>query len=264
MARPSRPRIVDSSDESDNSLPDLTALAAKKKKKLATPRNPAPEATPEENGVEGKPAKAPATVRRRKLGPISDKGLLGGWKPAGTLDEVDAPIFRASEDTKSRKLRVELRARKPAPAQATPPPEDEKEEEDGPSGYLSAREEATITEEITILDCGLETAQSSASDFEDSLGDFIVDDSDSEPCAPPPKTTRRERTGNPRQTKARAVVLDSDDEEPIRKGSKGSRQPSGNSKGLAETFSRLQLSVLFHHLFGRQYKMLTRAEMTRP
>jgi len=240
MARPSRPRIVDSSDESDNSLPDLVALAAKKKKP-ATQRKPAPKAIPEENGVEGKSTKAPATVRRRKLGPISDRGLLGGWKPDGTLDEVDAPISRASEETKPRKPRVELRARKPAPAQATPPPEDEKEEADGPSGYLSAREEATITEEITILDCGFETAQSSASDFEDSLGDFIVDDSDSEPEAPPPKTALEEKTRNPRQTKARAVVLDSDDEEPIRKGSKGSRQPSGTSKGLAEIFSRLHL-----------------------
>ncbi|KAK1831188.1 SprT-like family-domain-containing protein [Podospora conica] len=247
MARPSRPRIVDSTDESDDSLPDLTALAAKKKK-LAASKKPAPEATPKENGVEGNPTKAPATVRRRKLGPISDKGLLGGWKADGILGEVDAPVFKASEETKSRKPRVELRARKVTPAQATPPPEkDEKEEEDGPSGYLSAREEVTVIEEVTILDDGFDTAQSSASNFEDSLGDFIVDDSDSEsyfaPSKLPPKTTSRERTGRPRQTKARAIVLDSDDEEePVCKPSEGSRQPSGTSKGLAETFSRLQLN----------------------
>lgn len=239
MARPSRPRIVDSSDESDDSLPDLAALA--KKKKLATQRNTAPKATPEENGLDEKPTKAPATVRRRKLGPISDKGLLGGWKPDGTFDEVGAPISRAKEESRSRKPRVELRARKPSPAQVTPPPEDEKEEEDRPSGYLSAKEEVTIIEEVSTLDCGFETAQSSASDFEDSLGDFIVDDSDSEPYAPPPMTTLREKTGKLRQTKARAIVLDSDDEEPVRKGSNGSRQPSGTSKGLAETFSRLDL-----------------------
>lgn len=240
MARPSRPRIVDSSDESDDSLPDLAALA--KKKKLATQRKTTPKAIPEENGVEEKPTKAPATVRRRKLGPISDKGLLGGWKPDGILDEVDAPISRAKEESKSREPRVELRARKPAPAQVTPPPENENGEEDGPSGYLSAKEEVTFIEEASTLDCGFETAQSSASDFEDSLGDFIVDDSDSEPSfAPPPKTTLREKAGKPRQTKARATVLDSEDEEPVRKGSNGSRQPSGSSKGLAETFSRLNL-----------------------
>lgn len=239
MARPSRPRIVDSSDDSDDSLPDLAALA--KKKKLATQKKNVSKAAFEENGVDENPTKAPATVRRRKLGPISDKGLLGGWKPTGALDEMDAPISRAKEESKSRKPRVELRARKPSPAQVSPPPEDEKEE-DGPSGYLSAKEEVTFVEEASTLDCGFETAQSSASDFEDSLGDFIVDDSDSEPSfAPPPKTTLRERTGKPRQTKGRAIVLDSDDDEPVRKGSNGSRQPSGTSKGLAETFSRLNL-----------------------
>lgn len=192
MARPSRPRIIDSSDEEDDSFPDLAELV-RQKKELAS-RGPAKSPVDsKELSKAGKPANAPASVRRRRLGQISDNAsLLGAWAPAGANGGATRgnTLFTAEEDEEEntpRRLRVQLRTRKSKPIGSNQPSASENQH-----SYISDQEEVTITEDVSIVGDAFGTPSSELSAFEDSLDDFIIDDDEDSaaefiPSRPPPK-----------------------------------------------------------------------------
>lgn len=137
----------------------------------------------------------PSTVRRRKLGALTDNLLLQAWTPknaeAGRGTESLPPP--TNTDTRPRRTRVELRTRTTKPAVALPSSPLDKDEE-----FVSAQEEVTIIEDVSLFDdtfhsCNSEGPDSGSStekeeeaehDEEDEVDD---DDDDFVPDSPPRK-----------------------------------------------------------------------------
>ena len=263
MARSSRPRVIDSSDEDDNEFPDLADLA--RQKRSTKSRGILPSQSSATNGSktasEGA-SNAPASVRRRKLGLASDNALLRAWTPDGGANDGG----NGSDDAVSKKARqprrprVRLRARKSKPVAVTPPAAVEEQDD-----YVSAQEEVTITEEVSLVSDAAESGESDpASDDEDD--DFIDDEfhEDDEddgqeeffPSRSPPRTTSRLKIKKTLQTGGRPTSIgkqtvettSSANHKPPRKVSSSRDQRQGSKtveetseRDLTNTFSRLQL-----------------------
>lgn len=198
MARLARPTKALSDD--DDEFPDINTLVRKKtaqaeanRKSSATPA--AAKKTPKNE----EPVNPATTVRRRRLGPLSDNLLLRAWTPDS------AGECRGKETIKPRRPRVELRTRRPSPPVIVPSSPGEQEED-----YVSAKEEVTIIEEVSILDDTFHSCESGDSDedrergsdedteykgTEDDDDDFIVD-------SPP----RRSRSKSRLQMKDRKLL----------------------------------------------------------
>ncbi|KAL1839592.1 hypothetical protein VTJ49DRAFT_1335 [Mycothermus thermophilus] len=192
------------SDDDDDEFPDISrlVLSTRAQRPATTPR---PASTPAARlrlkERTGEAAKPPTTVRRRKLGPLTDNLLLRAWTPNRSEDgqqnaiEMDdeAELRRPSRPSHPR---VELRPRTPAAARnPTVIPSSPAEEED--EEYVSAREEITITEETTeevteeasIFDNTFHSC--SSEDLEDSefqiYEDEDTDDADDDVFGTPPR-----------------------------------------------------------------------------
>jgi hypothetical protein len=243
------------SDHDDEFL-DIDALVATKKlqtKKAGPTTQRKPKAPAKAQEVE-KPTTA---VRRRKLGPLTDNLLLRAWTPdSAEEDREEKHSFK--EDVKPRRTRVELRTRNIKPAVAVPSSPVDPDEE-----YVSAKEEVTIIEEVSMFgdsfhSCDSEGSEFSGSDEDDDDDVFGVDTPPSRAPAKPRFQTKDKkvpaRTGEgvtsskefgrqednddrPRQVSAREPPKDEDaaSDMPARK------RAEGKVKGLADTLSKLRL-----------------------
>ncbi|KAK1757214.1 SprT-like family-domain-containing protein [Echria macrotheca] len=264
MARSSRPIVLDSSDEEDLSFPDLATVLQRKEApaRNATSRTSATPAPPK---IE-KSAKPPASVRRRKLGPISDNTLLRGWAPDATRVGGDVQFCAEEKERKPRQPRVQLRSRTSKPTKTTPTPAQQDDQDE----YVSAQEEVTITEDVSMV--GDVSDSSEGSEFENSLDDFIVDDDDSVveyfPSRPPPKPRLR----HPPRTEALSGGNTTGKGRSQPKVPVGPNQTNGTAskgsnnlaeKDLTDTFSRLKI-IDIDSLDESEPTKLLRPKLTPP
>ena len=161
MARLAKSSTVrsDHHSDDDDEFPDLDALVSRKKLQV---REDAPTTT---------------TVRRRKLGLLTDNLLLKAWTPGHPKKSTEErhPLEERGA-TAPRRARVELRTRntKSVAAIASSPAGQDEE-------YVSAKEEITLIEEVSILDdtfhsCdsdGSESSEYEDKEDEDFLADFL-------------------------------------------------------------------------------------------
>ncbi|KAL2024991.1 hypothetical protein VTK56DRAFT_3690 [Thermocarpiscus australiensis] len=192
MARLARPPTI-WSDDDDDEFPDIATLVHRKK---LQGQGDASMARPERKECQRmeEPAKPPTSVRRRKLVPLADNLLLRAWTP-GTAREEKKYLRREKEDIEPRRGR-ELRANKTRPAVAVSSLLEEKDEE-----YVSAKEEVTVIEEVSMVDDTFYTCGSEDSEFEDTECDGCSDDDgghfsvESPPRRPPAKPRYRGKDG---------------------------------------------------------------------
>jgi hypothetical protein len=159
MVRLAKPQATAWNDD-DDEFPEIGALVNNNKKSQQKSNAFPIRARAKDNGDET--PKPPATVRRRKLQPLTDNLLLGAWTPGGAED--DGPERHASQrqtDTKPRRARVELRTRSVKTTATIPSSPAEQDEE-----YVSAKEEVTFIEEASVLDDTFHSCDSDDSDFE--------------------------------------------------------------------------------------------------
>ncbi len=253
MARTARPTTI-WNDSDDDEFPDLDALISRKKttqvqarKDAQTPRPPKPTARQKANGLA-----TPATVRRRKLGPLTDNLLLRAWKPDSDREdgEENLPLHQEEEVTRPRRARIELRTRTIKPAVVVPSSPAEQDDT-----YVSAREEVTIIEEASIFDDTFHSCGSEGSEFdihEDEDEDFVAE-YPPRGLATKPKAQVQDGKKAPRARKETSPkdtpeVEDDEDDEPrlpVRRrpvARKAARQPAKETpKDLADTLSELHL-----------------------
>ncbi|KAK4034534.1 SprT-like family-domain-containing protein [Parachaetomium inaequale] len=188
MARLAKPRAT-RSDDDDDEFPDIDALVSRKKLQA---EDDAPKARRKATGPlrTGDATKPPTTVRRRKLGPLSDNLLLRAWTPDSAEEDREGGYSRReNESSEPRRTRVELRTRKSKPTAVLPSSPLNQDEE-----YVSAQEEVTIIEDVSVFDdtfhsCNSEdSAFSGSEDAEEEDEDFLAD---SPPRRPPAKSMFR-------------------------------------------------------------------------
>lgn len=147
---------------SDDEFPDIGALVTGKKPRalkdvLKSRQKPGISSKAEE-------ATQPASsVRRRKLGPLTDNLLLRAWTPDSAEDDGEGrDSGRERETMEPRRTRVELRTRKSRPTAplASSPLQDEE--------YVSAQEEVTIIEDVSMFDGTFHSCNSEGSGISDN------------------------------------------------------------------------------------------------
>jgi hypothetical protein len=183
MARLAKPRTTHSDDD-DDEFPDIDALVSRKKLQTDAPKARRKATAPLRTGEASRPP--PSTVRRRKLGPLTDNLLLRAWTPdSAEEDREGGNSHRENESSEPRRTRVELRTRKTKPAAVLPSSPPNQDEE-----YVSAQEEVTIIEDVSMFDdtfhsCNSEeSAFSGSEDAEEEDEDFLAN---SPPRGPPAK-----------------------------------------------------------------------------
>ncbi|KAK3899489.1 SprT-like family-domain-containing protein [Staphylotrichum tortipilum] len=254
MTRTAKPSTIWSDDGDE--FPDLDALISRKKtttqvqarKDAQTPR-PKPAPCQMVDGLA-----APATVRRRKLGPLTDNLLLRAWKPDSEAEEGEEnrPLFQEEEVTRPRRARIELRTRTVKPAVIVP---------SSPAGqdetYVSAREEVTVIEEASIFDdtfhsCGSEGSEFDIHEDDEEDEDFVAEYIPRAPATKPqarPQVNKRAGCVN-RKTAPSNPPEEEDDEDdeprlPARRrpAARKAAQDAAEEKAkdLADTLSQLRL-----------------------
>ncbi|KAJ4292916.1 hypothetical protein N0V88_005579 [Collariella sp. IMI 366227] len=186
MARSARPLMHWSDEDDDDEFPDIMTLVSRKKQQPSgvpsTNSQPGHHKTP----IVRETTKPPPSARRRKLAPLTDNLLLRAWTPDNTVDGDESHSDK--ENFKLPRPRVQRRTttRKPPVIIPSSPGEDE---------YVSAREEATIIEEVSIVDDTFHTCDSEGSGLNDSNSIFGVseDDEDFITDTPPRKTPAKPR-----------------------------------------------------------------------
>jgi len=252
MARTATKPTTIWNDSDDDEFPDLDALISRKKKTTTqvqarkdaqTPRaKPTPR--PKADGIS-----APATVRRRKLGPLTDNLLLRAWKPDSDREdgEENGPLHQEEEVVRPRRARVELRTRTIKPAvvlPSSPAGEDE--------AYVSAREEVTVIEEASIFDDTFHSCGSDGSEFEiheDEDDDFVAEYIPRTLPTSLAKPQVNKRAGGASRQATPSIALEEDDDEddeprlPARRrpARKGQQPAEEKPKDLADTLSKLRL-----------------------
>jgi hypothetical protein len=232
MARLARSRRDWSDDDDDDEFPDIGTLV--RNRRLQAPENAATARPGMKEGARTKesaktedPAKLVPTVRRRKLGPLSDNLLLRAWTPDSV--EGGKHLQREKDIIEPRRVQIEARTtrttRTTQQAAVGPSTPGDQEEE-----YVSAKEEITTIEEVSIADdtfhsCGSEDSGGSegteGSEFEgteyqgsDDDDDFLAD---SPPRASPSKSrfnlkgTIRPTAGNAGRQNSAAVGIELED-----------------------------------------------------
>ncbi|KAK4192277.1 SprT-like family-domain-containing protein [Podospora australis] len=179
-ARPVLHWSSDEDDDDDSEFPDVLSLIRTQKKDQADEK--------ESQERTAKPAKAPA-VRVRKLAPVADSNaLLRAWTPeSGVENEARKPTSRSrKEEEEPRRPRVELRTRKTQSTVVTPSSPSDQDED-----FLSAREEVTIIEEVSIMDDTFHSCASEDSEFGGTIcsEDEEDDDDDYLEDSPPPRSS---------------------------------------------------------------------------
>ncbi|KAK0721403.1 SprT-like family-domain-containing protein [Apiosordaria backusii] len=245
----------DSDDDDEDELPPVSALATKKKPEVAVAKKSektAPTAPP-----------PPGTVRRRKLAPVGSvsSSLLRAWTPEDSVDRELKPTKKSQpkkkepvvedenehenevEEEKPRRTRVELRTRtsKVPTLRSSLSVGTEEEQE-----YVSAREEVSIIEDVSMFDETFHSCESEEQDQDEEDEDSYTergsdaesdDDDDFDLGLAPRKAPATEPKG--RQNLPRRDLV---------RGS-GSATHNGSSstgkktkaRNLADKFSRLRL-----------------------
>lgn len=244
------------SDDDEDEFPDIGALVGRKQLQDQEDASTTQSKTKGRKKTDEATKPAPA-VRRRKLGPLTDNLLLRAWTPdnAGERKE-EKRSFNERQATIPRRARVELRTRSTKPATAIPSsPADEDEE------YVSAQEEVSIIEEVSMFDDTFHSCDSEGSEFS-GLEDSEEGDEDFFADSPPRKTStkpriqvrNRKRSGQGGEAETSREAFDVlEDEE----GNKPDRPPKKTQddlprpargrklgkpgKDLADTMSRLRL-----------------------
>ncbi|KAK0725299.1 SprT-like family-domain-containing protein [Lasiosphaeris hirsuta] len=252
MARSSRPRVIDSSDD-DSEFPALDKLVRVEQE--PAPRGVAkaqPETARRPKPPQAKAAKAPASVRRRKLGPVSDSTLLRAWTPDSTTNEEGDSYRATQEKGRLRRPRVQLRTRQTTtPSVSAVSPKDDEDDYD-------STHEITITEDVSLAEDIFHSAESGGSEFggeesEDEFGDSVMEII---PSGEPPKPRlpangrkpsglpmanglemkeKKTASGGPSKAKESAG-------EPARRAKREKASAKGTDNDFANTLSRLQLN----------------------
>ncbi len=252
-ARPRKTPLLSDDDE----FPDIGALVSSRK---LPSDDDAPSAQPATKGrVKLQVLAAPTpTVRRRKLGTLTDNLLLKAWTPDNAGDSGEERYSVEGETAMPRRARVELRTRKTKTvALVSSPPVVEDDE------YVSAKEEVTIVEEVSICDdtfhsCASESSEGSDfsvhedKDSEDDDSDFLLNTPPRRQAAKPkaePKSKKQlgqaEVKPDRESTSRRALSQDrSACQDPPSKslaGRKGVGKAKEDDEELAATLSELHL-----------------------
>ncbi|KAL2163387.1 hypothetical protein VTH06DRAFT_5444 [Thermothelomyces fergusii] len=192
MTRLSRQRIIWSDDDDDDDeFPDLDALVSRRKYQLPegsdlTTQNENPRSSSKTELAE----KTTSAIRRRKLGPITDNLLLKAWTPeSAEAGEEHHGAGQRKGSTRPKGAGVELRTRSTrSAASPLPPPSPRDEDEE----YVSAQEEVTIIEDVSVFDDTFHSCDSEDSDFVDGE---TTEDEDVFADAPPRRPRSRPRLG---------------------------------------------------------------------
>jgi hypothetical protein len=191
MARSATPHS-DRSDGDDEEFPDVEVLFRRKQQQPQLPGSRTESEShkrPKSSTVPKAPTTA-TTIRRRKLGPLTDNLLLRAWTPSRDENERDERDSSSDkENTGSRRATVGQRARNVRPAVARASSSEDQEED-----FFSAQEELTIADDASTTD-DVFTSSDSDSDFsnyEDGDGDD-GDDRDVFEDSPPPRRTAKPR-----------------------------------------------------------------------
>ncbi|KAK4149105.1 SprT-like family-domain-containing protein [Chaetomidium leptoderma] len=195
LAKLAKPPTAWSDD--DGEFPDIDALVNSKKPPTEKDASKARQNAKGRPKTE-EPANPPATVRRRKLGPLTDNLLLRAWAPDSAGGDWDEKHSLQEKSAKPRRTRVELRTRNTKPAVVIPSSPADQDEE-----YVSAQEEVTIIEEVSMFDddtfhsCGSEDSEfSGREDAEEDDEEFSADYPPMRPPAKPRSQAKdRKRTG---------------------------------------------------------------------
>ncbi|KAK3290764.1 SprT-like family-domain-containing protein [Chaetomium fimeti] len=260
MARLAKSTIWSDDDE----FPDIDALVTGKKPRS---QKDALKSRQKPNGPFStqEAAKPAVTVRRRKLAPLTDNLLLRAWTPDSAEDDGERRgSDRETENMEPRRTRVELRTRR-AKSAAAPAPSPLQDEE-----FVSAQEEVTITDDVSLFDGTFHTCNSEGSDYSGSE-DFEEDGKSQPkplrtgrlPVKPLLRMVDKTRSGRasedatdnycstPEAEKDNSNRPGSDGESSIRlhdaaskpaRAQKGERRTKKATKGLADSMSKLQLS----------------------
>jgi hypothetical protein len=247
MARLARAPTTWSDD--DDEFPDIDALVATKKlhttKKAGSTTQQKPKVPTTTQAQEAE--KPTPAVRRRKLGPLTDNLLLRAWTP-DNAEEGREERHSFKEEAKPRRTRVELRTRNITPAVVVPSSPADQDEE-----YVSAKEEVTIIEEVSMFGDSFHSCDSEGSEFSGSEEEEDDDDVfgvDTPPSRPPAKprfqTKDRKVPGRTGEGVAASKELGVDEDKEPPKHDDASSEPTrkrGEAKvrGLADTLSKLRL-----------------------
>ena len=255
----------------DDEFPDIGALVTGKKARALkdAPKSRQKPSGPSKVEEITKPASA---IRRRKLGPLTDNLLLRAWTPDRAEDGGEGgDSGRERESMEPRRTRVELRTRKSRPmaALASSPLQDEE--------YVSAQEEVTIIEDVSMFDgtfhsCNSEGSENSensegseysgSEDIEEEDRDFEADPAPTRLRMKPTlqmaekkrpgrtsKETANDYCSTPEEGKSRSRP-ESDGKASTRRhdaaskparAQKGEKNPHKVAKDLADSMSKLRL-----------------------
>ncbi|KAH6615722.1 SprT-like family-domain-containing protein [Chaetomium sp. MPI-SDFR-AT-0129] len=268
MVRSRRPLMAMSDDDEFEDI-DVPARTRKPRTQDDAPKRRLKERHQPDSGENIIP---PFTVRRRKLGALTDNLLLQAWTPrnAGEEWETESLPPRTNTDTRPRRTRVELRTRTTKPAVTLPSSPLDKDEE-----FVSAKEEVTIIEDVSLFDDTFHSCNSEGPEFgsstekekeaeEDEEDEPEDDDDDFVPDSPPRNAAKPKVRGlGKRQPKPSSVDIfgddslddeseDDEDDEPYIRSSKTralrrqntQSRPELRVKGeaaLADSMSKLRL-----------------------
>jgi hypothetical protein len=257
MARLAKQSTTWSDDDDD--FPDLDALVSSKKLQ-AQVKEPKANRKQKARSSTGETLKPATTIRRRKLGPLTDNLLLRAWTPDSTeniLEETHVP--QEKELSKPRRTRVELRTRNTRPAVVVPSSPADREDE-----YVSAQEEVTIIEDVSMFDDTFHSCASEGSEFNEEDEDDVFG------AATPPRRTPAKprlqgknrkssgRTKGDASSERRSAFLTEEEDESqpaLNRGAsrrqdsesqlsiarKGEGKANRSDKDLADTLSKLRL-----------------------
>ncbi|KAK3321666.1 SprT-like family-domain-containing protein [Apodospora peruviana] len=255
----------DNNDDYDDEFPDVAVLVRQKKGQAGdeVAKRRMPKASQPAKTEKAAKAPAAASVRRRKLGQISDNALLRAWTPDGstTAEREEVPCRDKHDSEQSRRLRVDLRTRKTRTAAVVAQPSAiqlDTEQDDN----SEEQEQVTITEEVSVADDDdddvFESCESEISDFEAGEEDDDDDDSITDFFAQWPRAGKKpqskdklcpavEENGWTENTRRRAVRRP-DPKESGRNHQSSTeqvlgpkRETSSAENDLADRFSRIRL-----------------------
>ncbi|KAK4124572.1 hypothetical protein N657DRAFT_663574 [Parathielavia appendiculata] len=251
--------------DDDDGFPDIDALVSSKELQAQAVTDKA-QKQPKERSSTEEAAKPATTIRRRKLGPLTDNLLLKAWTPDSAESAgVKKHAGRGREKSEPRRTRVELRTRNTKLAVVIPSSPADLDDE-----YVSAQEEASIIEDVSMFDdtfhsCGSEgsslenNGHEDDEDGEDIFGpDIPPKRSPVKPRLPPKDRVQRGRRSRETSSEVQSMLGTEEDgpsQPKLSRTSSGLQGPRSNlstgrgrelnaketDKGFAETLSKLRL-----------------------
>jgi hypothetical protein len=230
MARLSKPLEDWSDDDDSDGFPSIFEMAHKSRKPSNQDASSVQLKTNELPKTE-KVARPPTSVRRRRLGPLSDNLLLRAWTPE-SAEQENSPC-REKENTEVRRTRVELRTRKTKSTALSIAHRFEDE------NYASAQDDFKVAEDVSSLEDTFHSCLSEGSEFTDPDTDSDSGKENNHHRAPISSIMRRK--GKPpkldeRKSPKRATQLTK-----AREKSAAAVKEMKAGEDVADTLSRLRL-----------------------